>query len=82
MKLLRMATLCCLLAKPAFADNWPQWRGPKNDGISSEKGLPTEWSETKNVVWKVKLPGLEQMWSYEVYLLVNLSEAGQPLKVK
>ncbi len=37
---------------------------------------PADWDR------KVKLPGLEQMWSYEVYLLVNLSEAGQPLKVK
>ena len=28
------------------ADNWPMWRGLKNDGISQEKGLPTEWSAT------------------------------------
>jgi outer membrane protein assembly factor BamB len=42
---------------PAMADNWPQWRGPKNDGISAEKGLPTEWSDSKNVLWKVPVPG-------------------------
>jgi outer membrane protein assembly factor BamB len=46
-----------LALSPALAENWPQWRGPKNDGRSPEKGLPSEWSETKNVVWKVKLPG-------------------------
>lgn len=47
-----------LLASPALADNWPQWRGPKNDGHSAEKTkLPSEWSDTKNVVWKVKMPG-------------------------
>jgi outer membrane protein assembly factor BamB len=45
------------LAVPASADNWPQWRGPKNDGTSAEKGLPTEWSAEKNVVWKLKMPG-------------------------
>jgi outer membrane protein assembly factor BamB len=46
-----------LLSPLASAENWPQWRGPKNDGISSEKGLPSKWSETENIVWKVKMPG-------------------------
>jgi outer membrane protein assembly factor BamB len=40
------------------ADNWPQWRGPDHDCISKEKNLPTEWSETKNIVWKMKMPGM------------------------
>ena len=46
-----------LLAAPAAADNWPQWRGPKNDGHSTETKLPAKWSETENVVWKCKMPG-------------------------
>jgi outer membrane protein assembly factor BamB len=41
----------------ADAENWPQWRGPNLDGISKETGLPTEWSETKNIAWTLKLPG-------------------------
>jgi outer membrane protein assembly factor BamB len=40
-----------------LAENWPQWRGPGNDGISQEKNLPTEWSDSKNVLWKLALPG-------------------------
>src|SRR5438034_408993 len=32
------------------ADNWPQWRGPDNNGISKEKNLPMEWSDAKNIV--------------------------------
>jgi outer membrane protein assembly factor BamB len=47
--------LACL---PALADNWPQWRGPTGDGISKEMNLPAEWSDTKNVVWKLKMPGI------------------------
>ena len=39
------------------AENWPQWRGPKNDGMSTEKGLPSKWSADENIVWKTKLPG-------------------------
>jgi outer membrane protein assembly factor BamB len=46
-----------LIALPAFADNWPQWRGPKNDGHSAETGLPAEFGPDKNLVWKAKLPG-------------------------
>lgn len=40
-----------------FAENWPQWRGPKNDGISSETSLPTKWSKAEGVLWRLALPG-------------------------
>lgn len=38
-------------------DDWPVWRGPQVDGVVPAQGLPTEWSDTQNVVWKAKLPG-------------------------
>lgn len=41
----------------APAADWSRFRGPGGLGLSAEKGLPTEWSSTKNVVWKAKLPG-------------------------
>jgi outer membrane protein assembly factor BamB len=50
-------TLVALFARPGFAENWPQWRGLKNDGHSPEKGLPTEWGPDKNIVWKLPLAG-------------------------
>ena len=31
---------------------WPEFRGPGGQGHSAERGLPLEWSETKNVAWK------------------------------
>ena len=37
--------------------DWPQWRGPGNQGISAETGLPVEWSATKNLAWKASLAG-------------------------
>ena len=40
----------------AAADNWPEWRGNHGDGTSDEKGLPTKWTSTDNVAWKVALP--------------------------
>lgn len=38
-------------------ENWPQWRGPRGDGISSETNLPVKWSKTENIAWRVALPG-------------------------
>jgi len=37
--------------------DWPQFRGPGGAGVSSEKGLPTTWSATDNLIWKTPLPG-------------------------
>lgn len=45
-----------LLISPVLADNWPTWRGPHGNGYCDEKNLPTKWSATENVVWKVPLP--------------------------
>ena len=41
----------------ALGADWRQFRGPNGQGISDEKGLPVEWSASKNVIWKIKLPG-------------------------
>ena len=48
----------------APAGEWPQFRGPDGQGHSSEQGLPTEWSEQKNVAWKTAVPG--RGWSSPV----------------
>jgi outer membrane protein assembly factor BamB len=37
-------------------DDWPCWRGVKGDGIAVGTA-PTHWSATKNVLWKVEIPG-------------------------
>ena len=38
-------------------DDWPMWRGPNADGVATGPAVPTKWTETDNVAWKVKLPG-------------------------
>ena len=56
------------------ANNWPQWRGPSLDGVSAEKGLPTTWSATENVAWKLPLPAFSGstpvIWDDLVFLNV------------
>src|SRR5436190_21391888 len=36
---------------------WPEFRGPTGQGHSTAVGLPTTWSETENIAWKVAIPG-------------------------
>ena len=50
-------------AHAAEAD-WPQFRGPTGQGISEATNVPVEWSDTKNVAWKVEIPG--KGWSSPV----------------
>ncbi len=45
-------------------DDWPEFRGPSGQGHSSERGLPLNWGETKNVKWKTAIPG--KGWSSPV----------------
>jgi outer membrane protein assembly factor BamB len=36
------------------ADDWPQWRGPKRDGVSAETGLLKEWpAGGPRLAWRV-----------------------------
>jgi outer membrane protein assembly factor BamB len=42
----------------ANAENWPGWRGPEMTGISNEKGFPAHWDLSKNIKYKVGVPGL------------------------
>jgi outer membrane protein assembly factor BamB len=42
----------------ARAEDWPEFRGPTGQGHSSERGLPLEWSDSKNILWKVPINGL------------------------
>jgi outer membrane protein assembly factor BamB len=37
--------------------HWHQWRGPLADGTAPQGDPPVEWSESKNVRWKVPVPG-------------------------
>src|SRR5436309_12162255 len=46
-----------VLCQSSWADNWPQWRGPRGDGTSAETGIPVRWSEMENVLWRIPIPG-------------------------
>lgn len=44
--------------------DWPQFRGPTGQGISTARDVPVHWSTTDNIAWKTTIPG--QGWSSPV----------------
>lgn len=82
---------CVLVALISFvwsaflqAENWTRFRGPNGQGISSETGLPVEWSPQQNIAWKTPLPGTG--WSspivYEDQIfLTAATEEGQSCRI-
>ena len=66
--------LLCLgaLGSAIAADPWPQWRGPRLNGISEEKNLPVRWSKTENIAWRLSLPPLTGstpiIWGSRIFL--------------
>ncbi|HWA99150.1 MAG TPA: PQQ-binding-like beta-propeller repeat protein, partial [Pirellulales bacterium] len=56
----------------AMGADWPRFRGPGGLATSNETGLPVTWSATKNVVWRVELPGAGTSspitWGDRIYL--------------
>lgn len=77
------AFLLLLLCVPVLAEDWPEFRGPTGQGISDERGLPLTWSETKNIKWKVSIPG--KGWSSPAILgdrvwLTTATEEGKSLR--
>lgn len=59
-----LSLLLALTSSAVRAEDWPEFRGPTGQGHSSERGLPLEWSESRNIVWKTPVPG--RGWSSPV----------------
>ena len=71
------------LARGADADvpaleqqNWPQWRGPLANGVAPRGNPPTNWDESTNIQWKIKIPGRSTatpiVWRDQVFLVTAI----------
>ncbi|MEQ8848054.1 PQQ-binding-like beta-propeller repeat protein [Botrimarina sp.] len=69
-------------ASVAAADNWPHWRGADGAGVARDANPPVEWSETKNVKWKVAIDGLGSgspvVWEDRVFVVTSAAPDGAP----
>ena len=66
-----------LQADGTTSKNWHQWRGPEANGVSRTATPPVEWSEDKNVKWKVAIDGRGNstpiIWGNKVFLLTAIN---------
>src|SRR5207237_6858056 len=58
----------------AAAEDWPSWRGPSRNGLSTEKNLPLKWTPTENIAWKLAMPSFSGstpvIWGNRIFLNV------------
>jgi outer membrane protein assembly factor BamB len=63
-----------ILVSLASAENWPQWRGPTLNSISTESNLPVKWGTEDNIAWKLPLPAWSGstpiIWGDRIFLNV------------
>jgi outer membrane protein assembly factor BamB len=52
-----MVFTALVLAFAARAENWPQWRGPFQNGSTTETNLPASFSRQRDLLWSTPLPG-------------------------
>ncbi|MDP6915233.1 MAG: PQQ-binding-like beta-propeller repeat protein [Verrucomicrobiota bacterium] len=68
-----LAGLAWSLAGTVTAENWPTWRGPAANGVAPGGNPPTEFSESKNIQWKTKVPGSGSstpvIWGDQVFVI-------------
>ncbi len=74
---LSVGILLLALSLPVIAacENWPGWRGPRNDGTSLETGIPVQWDGPSgdNIAWKTEIPGVGHaspiVWKDRIFLV-------------
>jgi outer membrane protein assembly factor BamB len=53
--------------------NWPAWRGPLVNGVAPHADPPVQWSQSKNIKWKLDLPGQSNatpiIWGDRVFVV-------------
>lgn len=76
---LPVVALLLIFSFPSPADDWPQWRGPDGNSVAPDGNYPTTFSNTENVLWKAKLPGVGSstpaVWGDQIF--VTCGDGGQ-----
>ena len=79
MNTIRFALLLLPCALFAADDDWPRWRGPNNDGMGRGE-VPMEWSDSKNIAWRMPDPGRgfssPVVWGDKIFLTTAVPTQG------
>ncbi len=64
MRLTLLIVVTLALRLGATETDWPEFRGPSGNGVSTSTNLPLRWGEQQNVKWKTPIHG--KAWSSPV----------------
>lgn len=71
-----MTAVSASAATEAELQNWPSWRGPLASGVAPRATPPVTWDETRNVRWKVAVPGNGNaspiVWGDQIFVLAAI----------
>jgi outer membrane protein assembly factor BamB len=71
--------LIAVNAEANISQSWHQWRGPSANGVAPHADPPLEWSETKNVKWKINLPGFGSstpiIWGNRIFISAAIAKS-------
>src|SRR5262245_29145893 len=75
-------SLALLPAAARSETNWPRWRGPEQNGHTSEINLPVKWT-AENIAWRAQLPGVGQsspiIWGDRIFLTAEQGKGQERL---
>lgn len=71
-----------LLSAQVFAQNWPQFRGVRAQGVLDGANLPVKWQlDGSQLQWKIPIPGLAHscpvIWENRVWVTSAVSSKGE-----
>ncbi len=79
--LLLLSLVFAFLLPAEVPGDWPRWRGPFDTGVA-RGDAPLEWSDTKNLAWKLAVPGLGNsspvIWGDRLFLTTAVPVEGGP----
>lgn len=82
--ILTATALIAIFSTTLYADNWAHWRGPSGNGTAPAANPPTQWSDTKNVKWKVVIPGRGSgspvIWDDQVFVVTAVEGGNAKLQ--
>ena len=73
-RIVLILALVCIASTTLGAEQWPQWRGPSQNGVSGETNLPLHWSKKEHITWRLALPAWSGstpiVWNDHIFLNV------------
>ena len=86
-RLLALSVYLVFFAEILIAENWPGWRGPRGDGTSMEKNVPTQWNGNTGdgIAWKAPIPGKGHsspiVWDDRIFLVSCFEDSNERVLV-